>query len=93
MSVTATFAIIAIGVMNFKPIMKYEFAIDAMRFIAVHAMKWISATTVEKLCVELVPHYFHASFADADFVKNAPPLVEGMLRDCKHWKQIVSWSL
>jgi hypothetical protein len=48
---------IVIGVMNFKPIMKYGSVIDAMPSFARIAMKWINATIAEKSCaMDVVPY-------------------------------------
>lgn len=57
MNVPHTFAMIVIGVMNFKPITRYECVIDAMAFIVGPVMKWINAMIVGKWFVEDVPLY------------------------------------
>jgi hypothetical protein len=67
------------GVMNFKPIMRYESVIDAMPFIVAIVMKWINAMIVEKWFVRVVVHCCLASFVGEACVKNVPRPVDGTL--------------
>jgi hypothetical protein len=53
-NVNHTFVKLVTGVMNFKPIMKYESVIDAMPFIVAIVMKWINVMIVEKSSVPVV---------------------------------------
>jgi hypothetical protein len=67
------------GVMNFKPIMRYESVIDAMPFIVAIVMKWINATIVEKWSVRVVVRCYLASFVGEACVKNVLRPVDGTL--------------
>ena len=69
----------AIGVMNFKRIMKFGFVIDAMLSSARLAMKWTNVKIVGKLSVQAVVLYVVVNSVDVGFVKNALPPVDGKI--------------
>jgi|Transcript_25451 hypothetical protein len=73
---------IVIGVTNFKPITKFEFAIGAMDFIARRVTKWISAMIVVKSSAEDVLPYYLANFVEEDCVRTVPPRVENVALSC-----------
>ena len=82
MNALPIFAMIVIGVMNFKPIMKFASAIDAMDFIAKDVMKWINAMIVEKSSVEDALRYCRVNFAEEDCVRIVPRRVENVALSC-----------
>jgi predicted Kef-type K+ transport protein len=57
MNAALTFVPIVTGVMNFKPITRFESVIDAMAFIADSVMKWINVMIVVKSSVGDVAPY------------------------------------
>jgi hypothetical protein len=77
MNAMLAFVKIVIGVMNFKPIMKYEYVIDVMPFIVVIVMKWINAMIVPKWCVPRAVHYCRVNFVEVDSVRSVLRHVDG----------------
>jgi hypothetical protein len=77
MSVIRLFVRHVIGVMNIKPIMRFGFVIDVMRFIVRTAMKWINVRIVGKWYVRDVGHCAVVNFVDVVYVKIVRQLVGG----------------
>ena len=74
-----TFAIAVTGVTNSKQTTRFASVIDAMPFTAGHATKWISATTVARLCARPVAPCSVVNSVGVDCVKNVPRRVDGTL--------------
>jgi hypothetical protein len=61
-----------IGVTNFRPIMKLEFAIAAIPFSVGIVKTWNSARIAGRSCAPLVELFSFANFADPPCVTNVP---------------------